>query len=98
MNDLEQPPLLEGPPPRPLLPAPDRDAPEPPPGGPTRRGGSGRRLLGLGVLVLFTAALALGVWQHYQQHRQVMDTAEQQADFVPSVRVEAVAQRLGRCT
>jgi len=36
------------------------------------------------------------VWRHYQQHRQVMDTAEQQANFVPSVRVEAVAQRLGR--
>ena len=46
MSDLEQPPLLKGPPPRPLLPAPDRDAPEPPPSGPTRRGGLGRRLLG----------------------------------------------------
>ena len=96
MNDLEQPPLLEGPPPRPLLPAPDRDAPESPPSEPTGRGGSGRRLLGLGVLLLFTAALALGVWRHYEQHRQVMDTAEQQANFVPSVRVEAVAQRFGR--
>jgi RND family efflux transporter MFP subunit len=48
------------------------------------------------VLLLFTAALALGVWRHYGQHRQVMDTAEQQANFVPSVRVEAVAQRFGR--
>ena len=96
MNDLDQPPLLEGPPPRPLLPAPDRDAPESPPRGPTGRGGSGRRYLGLGVLLLFTAALALGVWRHYGQHRQVMDTAEQQANFVPSVRVEAVAQRFGR--
>src|ERR1700720_949873 len=96
MNDLDQPPLLEGPPPRPLLPAPDRDAPESPPSGPTGRGGAGRRYLGLGVLLLFTAALALGVWRHYGQHRQVMDTAEQQANFVPSVRVEAVAQRFGR--
>ena len=96
MNDLEQPPLLEGPPPRPLLPAPDRDAPESPPSGPTGRGGAGRRYLGLGVLLLFAAALALGVWRHYEQHRQVIDTAEQQANFVPSVRVEAVAQRLGR--
>ncbi len=96
MNDLDQPPLLKGPPPRPLLPAPDRDAPEAPPSGPTGRGGSGRRLLGLGVLLLFTAALALGVWRHYEQHRQVTDTAEQQANFVPSLRVEAVAQRLGR--
>jgi hypothetical protein len=53
-------------------------------------------LLGLGVLLLFACALALGVWRHYKQSRQVMDTAEQQANFVPSVRVEAVAQRLGR--
>ena len=96
MSDLEQPPQLKGPPPRPLLPAPDRETPEPPPSGPTRRGGPGRRLLGLGVLLLFTAAVGLGVWHHYEQHRQVMNTAEQQANFVPSVRVEAVAQRFGR--
>jgi len=96
MSDLEQPRLLKAPPPQPLLPAPDRDSPEAPPSGPTRRGGPGRRLLGLGVLLLFTCALALGVWRHYQQHRQVTDTAEQQANFVPSVRVEAVAQRFGR--
>jgi hypothetical protein len=64
MNDLDQPPLLKGPPPQPLLPAPDRDIPEPPPSGPTGRGASGRRVLGLGVLVLFMAAVALGVWRH----------------------------------
>src|SRR6201988_2450843 len=96
MNDLDQLPLLKVPPPQPLSPAPDRDTPETPPSGPARRGGSGRRLLGLGVLVLFVSALSLGVWRHYEQHRQVMDTAEQQANFVPSVRVEAVAQRFGR--
>ncbi len=96
MNELDAPPALKGPPPRPLLPPPGRDTPEPPPSGPTGRGGSGRRLLGLGVFLLFTCALALGVWRHYEQHRQVTDTAEQQANFVPSVRVEAVAQRFGR--
>ena len=97
MNDLDTPRQLKAPSLRPLLPAPDRDAPGSPPSGPPRQGGSGRRrLLGLGVFLLFTAALGLGVWRHYQQHRQVMDTAEQQASFVPSVRVEAVAQRLGR--
>jgi RND family efflux transporter MFP subunit len=96
MNELDAPPALKGPPPRPLLPAPDRDTPEPPPSGPTRRGGSGRRLLGLGVLVLFMAALALGVWRHYEQRRQVTNTAEQQTDFVPSVHVEEVAPQLGR--
>jgi RND family efflux transporter MFP subunit len=94
MNDLD-PPQLKPPPPRSLLPAPVREAPQSPPGGPSQRGGRGGRLLGLGVLLLFIAALGLGVWRHYQQHRQVMDTAQQQADFVPTVHVEAVAQRLG---
>jgi RND family efflux transporter MFP subunit len=96
MSDLEQPPLLKVPPPRPALPAPDRDAPKAPPSGPPARRGRGGRLLGLGVLVLFIAALGLGVWRHYQQHRQVMDIAAEQANFVPTVRVEDVTQRLGR--
>src|SRR5246127_4077838 len=97
MNEVDAPPALKGPPPRPLLPAPDPGTPEALPSGPTRRGGgSGRRLLGLGVLLLFTAALALGVWRHYEQYRQVMDTAEQQANFVPTVRIANVTQRLGR--
>ena len=68
MNELEQPLALRPPPPRPQLLAPDREAPESPPGDHRRRGGSGRGLLGLGVLLLFTAALALGVWRHYEQH------------------------------
>jgi RND family efflux transporter MFP subunit len=95
MNDLEQPSALKEPPLWPLLPAPNRDAPETPPSGPSRRRGPGGRALGLGVLLLFTAALGLGFWRHYEQQRQVMDTAEQQADFVPTVRVENVAQRFG---
>jgi RND family efflux transporter MFP subunit len=96
MSDLEQPPLLKGPPPRPGLPAPERETPEAPPAGLTKRGGSGRWLLGLGVLLLFVTALGLGVWRHYQQYRQVMDTAEQQADFVLAVRVADVGQHFGR--
>jgi RND family efflux transporter MFP subunit len=60
------------------------------------RGQPKRRLLGLGTLLLIICALAVGVWQHYQQHRQVMDTAEQQADFVPRTRVDTVAQRFDR--
>jgi RND family efflux transporter MFP subunit len=95
MNDFDAPPALKAPPPRPALPAPDRDTPGSPPR-PTGRRRPERRLLGLGLLLLFSTALALGVWRHYQQHRQVMDTTEQQANFVPSVRVEAVAQRFGR--
>ena len=95
MSDLEQTLLLKRPPPRPLLPAPEREVPQSPPGGPSQRGGRGGRLLGLGVLLLLIVALGLGVWRHYQQHRQVTDTAEQQANFVPTVRVANVAQRLG---
>jgi RND family efflux transporter MFP subunit len=94
MNDVELTSLLKGPPPLPLLPGPDRETAAPT-SEPPRRGGPGRRLLGLGVLVLFIGAFGLGVWRHYQQQHQVMETAEQQADFVPSVRVEQVTQRLG---
>ena len=93
MSDLDAPPALKEPPPRPALPAPDRDAPEAPPSGPRGRGGPGGRLIGLGVLVL--AAVGLGVWRHYQQHRQVVDIAVEQANFVPTVRVQNVAQLLG---
>jgi RND family efflux transporter MFP subunit len=93
MNGLDALPALKEP--RPLLPPPDRDTPELPPNAPARRLGSGRLLLGLGVLMLFIGALALGAWRHYQQHRQVGDTAERQANFVPNVRVEEVAQRQG---
>ncbi len=46
--------------------------------------------------MLLVGALGLGIWQHYQQYQQVMDTAQQQADFVPTVRVEDVGQHLGR--
>jgi hypothetical protein len=47
------------------------------------------------VLVVFIAVLGLGVWRHYQQHREAAAIAEQQANFVPSVRVEQVTQRHG---
>src|ERR1700747_3774469 len=93
MSDLDTPPALKAPPPQPLLPAPDRDTAEWPSVESARRRRSGRRLLGFGVLLLFAAALALGVWRHYQQHRQVMDTAEQRANFFPGVRVEAGGSR-----
>jgi RND family efflux transporter MFP subunit len=96
MNELDAPPELKGPPPRPLLPPPDRDIPEPPPSAPARWGGSGRLLLGLGVLTLFIGALAFGMWRHREEDRQVGDTAAQQANFVPNVRVAEVTQPQGR--
>jgi RND family efflux transporter MFP subunit len=86
MSDIDKSPVSEAP-----LP-PDRNPGEPQ-AVPTGRGSSGRRLLGLGVLVLFAGALALGVWRHYAQYRQVMVTAEQQADFVPSVHVDQVMKQ-----
>src|SRR5271165_5548120 len=55
-----------------------------------RRGGSGRRLLGLGALLLLLGGLALGIWRHYTLHLEVTAAAEQHRDFVPTVRVEAV--------
>ena len=52
-----------------------------------RRGG---RLFGLGVFLLLAAGLAFGASRSYSQQRQVMATAEQIRDFVPSVRVATV--------
>src|SRR5271163_5370181 len=60
-----------------------------------RRGGSGRRLLGLGALLLLLGGLAVGIWRHYTLHLEVTAAAEQHRDFVPSVRVEAVRASAG---
>ena len=96
MNDLGTVPALKGPPLRPLLPPPGPDTPGSQPSRPPdARGRSGRRIIGLLVVLLLSGALGLGVWRHYQQNRQVAAFAEQQADFVPRVRVEEVTQRLG---
>ncbi len=56
----------------------------------TAKRGSRARLLGIGVLVLFAAALGFGFWRHYSLHAQVMATAEQRQNFVPDVRVASV--------
>jgi len=61
-----------------------------PTGGDSGRGRSGRRRLGLGALLVLLGGLAIGVWQHYTLHLQVMAAAEQHHDFVPRVRVAAV--------
>jgi RND family efflux transporter MFP subunit len=60
------------------------------PGEHDRPSGSGRRLFGLGAVLLLFGALAVGVWQHYARHLEVVAAAEQHRDFVPTVRVEAV--------
>jgi RND family efflux transporter MFP subunit len=79
MNDLEKSPVREAPPHEPAPPA--------------RRpagGGAPRWALGLSVIAVLVAALGFGVWRHYRQHREVLATAAQHRDFVPTVRVEAV--------
>jgi len=48
------------------------------------------RLPVLGVVLLLVTTLAFGAWSHYEQHRQVIATAEQSRDLVPQVRVASV--------
>jgi RND family efflux transporter MFP subunit len=48
------------------------------------------RLPVLGVALLLVTTLAFGAWSHYEQHRQVIATAEQSRDLVPEVRVASV--------
>ena len=62
---------------------------------PLRASRSGRRLLGLSVLLLVAGGLAMGVWRHYVLHLEVRATAEEHRDFVPSVRVAAVRASSG---
>jgi RND family efflux transporter MFP subunit len=41
-------------------------------------------------LVLLCGALGIGFWQHYRLHAQVLTTAEQRRDFIPTVRAAPV--------
>ena len=95
MNDSDLLPASKIQPRRPPAAPQWPEIPEPP-HGPGPRGGAGRRLFGLAVLAVVVAALAFGAWRHFQQSRDVSATAEQQAAFMPSVRVEQVVQRHGR--
>jgi RND family efflux transporter MFP subunit len=84
MNQITPPPH-EGTPAR-EAPRPDGILPAPPP--PTRS--NGRLILGLVVLLVLAGALGYGFWQHYSLHAEVMATADQRRDFVPSVRTAAI--------
>jgi RND family efflux transporter MFP subunit len=48
------------------------------------RGASGVKL-GLGALIILSCAVGYGAWRHYQLHTEVLATAEQTRDFVPTV-------------
>src|SRR5260370_3774427 len=76
-------------------PARNRQSQLRPPGERDRCGAFGRRLLGLGAILLRFGALAFGVWRHYTRHLEVTAIAEQHHDFVPSVRVAAVRASAG---
>jgi RND family efflux transporter MFP subunit len=50
----------------------------------------GGRLFAFGGFLLLGCGIALGAWGHYSQEQQVMATAEQSRDFVPSLQVAMV--------
>ena len=93
MNDIQQPPAPDaGVPSReePRDREPDRPATEPDRAPAKARRLSGGQRLAAGALLLLCAALGIGFWQHYRLHAQVMATAEQRRNFVPSVRTAPV--------
>jgi len=51
----------------------------------------GGRLFAIGAFSLLGGGVALGGWGYYSRQREVMATAEQERDFVPSLRVATVA-------
>jgi RND family efflux transporter MFP subunit len=93
MNDTQQPPALdagvrsrEEPGDR----ESDRPATEPDRAAAKARRLSGGQRLAVGASLLLCAALVIGFWQHYRLHAQVMATAAQRRDFIPSVRTALV--------
>jgi RND family efflux transporter MFP subunit len=66
---------------------------------PKQRSGVRRRwgasLFALAAFLLLLAGLSLGAWRHYWQHKEVIATAEQERDFVPSVRVATIEESPG---
>jgi RND family efflux transporter MFP subunit len=60
-----------------------------------RRRRWGGRLFALGGFLLLVGGVALGAAGQYSQQQQVMTTAEQERDFVPSVRVATIGASPG---
>src|SRR3984957_16672036 len=54
------------------------------------KGSNGRLILGTVVLLALVGALGFGFWQHYRVHAEVIATADQRRDFVPSVRTDTI--------
>jgi RND family efflux transporter MFP subunit len=55
-----------------------------------RRRRWGGRLVSLGGLLALAGGVGLGAWGYYSRQKEVMATAEQERDFVPSLRVATV--------
>src|SRR5258708_923315 len=55
----------------------------------------GARVFALGGFVVLAAALSLGAWGNYSQRQDVIATAEQARDFIPSVRVATIERSPG---
>ena len=78
-------------------PAVERDTENPPKHRPARRRRWGGRLFALGGFLSLAGGVSLGAWGQYSQQQQVMATAEQERDFVPSVRVATVEAAPAPC-
>jgi RND family efflux transporter MFP subunit len=68
----------------------DRDTKNPQKVRPGVRRRWGMRLFAAGAFLLVAGGVVLGAWSHYSQAREVIATAEEERDFVPSVRVATV--------
>jgi RND family efflux transporter MFP subunit len=68
----------------------DRDTQNPQKVRPGVRRRWGMRLFAAGAFLLVAGGVVLGAWSHYSQAREVIATAEEERDFVPSVRVATV--------
>jgi RND family efflux transporter MFP subunit len=71
-------------------PAVDRDIEKAPKVRPQARRRWGGRLFALGGALMLAGGLSLGAWGNYSQQQDVMATARQERDFVPSLRVATV--------
>src|SRR5271155_2651204 len=92
MNEMQKPPGIAGEDarvePDERLPSAPACKPISPPA--KAKGLSGARILGLAVLLILCGALGIGFWQHFKLHAQVITTAEQRRDFIPTVRAAPV--------
>jgi RND family efflux transporter MFP subunit len=75
---------------RPHEPAVERAIKMPPHYRSGRRRRRGMLPFALGAFLLLAAGLLLGAWRHYSQQQEVTATAQQQRDFVPSLRLATI--------